>query len=356
MNDKYEINTPQQLRVRILDRCLATTGKGKTTNELMDIVIEEMQTQLNLIDYSYSPRTFANDKKYVENRLTELNEIDGLTGARKLSIKRDAENRYTYSDPNLSVFKSQVTAVELKKLMDAVNLIQQIKGFDNDNEIQSILKGLDQQIKFHSTGGKQVMGLQSLVADGYHYLDDLYNCIISENVIAIDYETFAAERNKIIVHPYYLKQFNNRWFLFAFDETNNRVSNIALDRIQSLSKPLPKIYKSPENYFNAVDYFKDIIGVTNYVENPVEDIILAFTKERTPYVITKKLHESQVIMKKKADGTTIIKLNVKQNFELKSMILSYGSDVTVVKPKSLAVEIKKLANKTLKNYSSVRLK
>ena len=117
---------------------MATAGKGKTINELMDIVIEEMQTQLSVTDYSYSPRTFANDKKYMENRLNELNEIEGLTGVRKLSIKRDAENRYTYSNPNLSVFNSQITEVELKKLMDAVSLIQQIKGCDNDNEIQSI--------------------------------------------------------------------------------------------------------------------------------------------------------------------------------------------------------------------------
>ena len=107
----------------------------------------------------------------------------------------------------------------------------------------------------------------------------------------------------------------------------------------------------PSQIFHSIDYFKDIIGVTNHSENPVEDIILLFSKERAPYVISKKIHESQEIVEKKKDGTTIIRLHVKQNFELKSFILSHGSDVTVLEPTSLADEIKKQANQTILKYT-----
>ncbi len=136
----------------------------------------------------------------------------------------------------------------------------------------------------------------------------------------------------------------------GFDESRGGISNFPLDRIKSKPHWTSVSYKSPENIFHANDYFKDIIGVTNHSESQVENIILSFSRERAPYVLTKKIHESQEIVEKKKDGTTIIKLHVKQNFELKSFILSHGCAVTVLQPKSLAEEIKRQARETLGNY------
>ncbi len=359
MGDKYNYNLPQYLRIRILDKLLAT--RKLTKLELINAVIEEMESTSNK-QYSYSPRTFENDKNKLQEKLDELNDDEGLDDDNKYKIEKIREyydgnpiNYYRYSHPEISVFESKLDKNDVQSLMDAVQLIQQIKGFKWDFDIQYILKKIDQRIKFQNKNDEQVIGLQNLVADGYQYLNDIYLSILEKKVISFEYEPFKEEKSIKIVHPYFIKQYNNRWFLLGFDESRKAISNFPLDRIKSKPEWMDFSYKSPENIFQPNDYFKDIIGVTNHPENPVEDIILLFSKERAPYIISKKIHESQEIVERKKDGTIIIKLHVKQNFELKSFILSHGCDVTVLEPKSLAAEIENQARETLKHYSSINV-
>ena len=361
MGDKYEINTPQMARVRILDQCFANPAIKWTRENLINKVIEEMDNNPDLSNYKtreYSDRTFANDKKYLGDVLTTKSDEDNLQGNQKytIEVKKEYNNLgelllvyYRYSQTNRSFLENKLSTDEIQKLLDAVQLIQQIKGFDKDNEINSILKGLDAQIKYHN-GGQQVIGLQTLVADGYTYLDDLYNCIINKTVIEIEYEPFGEQSGKKVVHPYFIKQYNNRWFLLGYDDLRNDISNIPLDRIKGKLKPLTTDYKSPEDIFNPNDYFKDIIGVTNHADAPVEEIILEFTKIRAPYILTKKMHESQQILERKENGSVVITLHVKQNFELISLILGNGSQVTVLQPQTLVEEVKKQALEITQKY------
>ena len=82
MGDKYNYNLPQYQRIRILDKLLAT--RKLTKLELIDAVIEEMESTSNK-QYSYSPRTFENDKNKLQEKLDEINDDEGLD--EKISIK-----------------------------------------------------------------------------------------------------------------------------------------------------------------------------------------------------------------------------------------------------------------------------
>ena len=42
----------------------------------------------------------------------------------------------------------------------------------------------------------------------------------------------VASPTRVIIHPYYLKQYNNRWFLFGYNPEKRKSDwNLALDRI-----------------------------------------------------------------------------------------------------------------------------
>jgi hypothetical protein len=355
MGNKIDINTHQYVRIRILDNLLAT--KKMTKEELISEVIQGMESELSN-EYSYSPRTFDTDKKFIENELDNINEDENLEGDNRYQILKIRETRaggpttfYKYSHPNISVFDYKLDKNDIQNLMDAVGLIDQIKGFKWDFDVQLILKRLDQQIKFNSNKvGSKVVGLQNLVADGYQYLNDLYLSIIDKKVIAIKYEPFGDEVQNKIIHPYYIKQYNNRWFLLGFDETRGGISNFPLDRMKSKPEWLEILFKLPDNIFNPNEYFRDIIGVTNYADKPVEEVLLLFTKNSAPYIVSKKIHESQETIEIKEDGSVVIKLCVKQNFELKNYILGYGSAVTVLQPQTLRQEIKEQASEILSKY------
>jgi predicted DNA-binding transcriptional regulator YafY len=76
---------------------------------------------------------------------------------------------------------------------------------------------------------------------------------------------------------------------------------------------------------------------------------LRFTPERSPYVKTKPIHHSQKINQENEDGI-VVQLKLVVNKELISELLSYGKDLMVLKPESLAKIIKDDLIKAIDNY------
>ena len=146
------------------------------------------------------------------------------------------------------------------------------------------------------------------------------------------------------IHPYFLKQYNNRWFLFGLNDYSKKISILALDRIDDLKET--RIDFIPNTIIDLDEYFKNIIGITK--ENgPIENVRLQFSKNRFPYVETKPIHDSQRIID---HGNRIIELNVIPNKELLTMILSFGNDVEVLSPLHLRGQIATILKGTLNKY------
>lgn len=96
----------------------------------------------------------------------------------------------------------------------------------------------------------------------------------------IKYKSFTS--NQIIeqtIHSYYLKQYNNRWFLFGKHPDYEGITNLALDRIEDEITETNKAY-IPNTEYNYDEYFEDIIGVTKPVGKKVEKVKLWFSPDR----------------------------------------------------------------------------
>lgn len=112
-----------------------------------------------------------------------------------------------------------------------------------------------------------------------------------------------------------------------------------------------KKFEPLDEDFNFDEYFEDVIGVS--VENvPVEDVVIYANEKAFNYIYTKPLHESQVVRGERAeDGRRIITLKVKENYELRALLRSFGSQIEVIKPASLREKMKKEADILSKMYS-----
>lgn len=66
-----------------------------------------------------------------------------------------------------------------------------------------------------------------------------------------------------------------------------------------------------------------------------------------PYVQTKPLHETQILKKSDADGYEI-EIEVRPNYELEQLILSYGDGMAVLTPTALREKIKTKLESSLK--------
>ncbi|KQB43879.1 putative transcriptional regulator [Flavobacterium daejeonense] len=331
------INKYQIIRYNRLDRCFKNLGKEYRIEDLLEAVNEA------ILDYDSASsgieiRTLRKDISFMKTAYNAP--IEAIRGSNGFY--------YRYDDIKFSINNSPLNDTEAEQLKNAVSILQRFEGspeFEWVNEIAPLLNDKF-GLKDHS---QKVMSLESNIDyKGYEYITPLFNAIINKCVIKVRYEPFNTSEYTITFHPYYLKQYNNRWFVFGYNEFNqNQYWNLALDRINGEIEKTNKDYR--EDTTNWVDFFDDIIGVSKDPEKQVEEVKLLFTKEQAPYVKTKPLHCSQKesILE---DGSLEIRIKVILNYELEMRILSFGEKVKVLAPDILVSQIKERILKQLNNY------
>ena len=181
---------------------------------------------------------------------------------------------------------------------------------------------------------------------GENFITQLFNAIVNKRVLSIEYEPFGQEMSAIQFHPYFLKQYNNRWFVFGLNEENNIATwNLALDRIKSLEE-IHVTYRQNETDWDF--HFSSIYGVSKPFDKNEEEIHLLFSKRQAPYIITKPIHETQKHYE--VEDGLLVKIKVIPNFDLEQLILSFGEGVKVLLPIHLKEKISARIELSLSKY------
>ena len=312
------------LRYKVIDRCLGNSGRKYTFNDLK----EEIDTALIELDPDYegiSVRQLRKDLQFLQSDA-------GYNAPIELII--DGRQRYYRYTERFSIHQNPLNETEYRQLQQAISTLRNFEGrqeFEWMNEIGPIIED-----KVGQLDHKSIIGYDTnLDYSGADNIPVLFTSILNKRVLHFIYNPFHGEPKEVTCHPYYLKQFNNRWFLFGrHAELDNDQWNFPLDRIESITET-DLIYKKDKTDWE--DYFYDIIGVTRPAKE-IEEIILQISDDRMPYVKTKPLHPTQKI-KTDESGSQLIKIKVIPNKELTSLILSFGKDINVVEPKWLVEEI-----------------
>lgn len=138
--------------------------------------------------------------------------------------------------------------------------------------------------------------------------------------------------------------------MFGFEEESGKIANKALDRIQHVS--LANVPYKANTSIDFGHFFDDIVGVSiPYDDVKKETVILRFTPARFPYVTSKPIHKSQVVINEE-DCT--VSLEVKPTRELEQQILSFGADVEVLSPESYRNQIGEKIKDNFKKYFPVQ--
>jgi predicted DNA-binding transcriptional regulator YafY len=186
---------------------------------------------------------------------------------------------------------------------------------------------------------------------GIEFLGTLHSSILYKKVLEINYQPYESQTSiQFIIHPYYLKQYNNRWFLFGLNDENKKPDwNLPLDRILSIKETKNKYVENKK--INWQEYFEDIVGVTKIEDKRPENIVLHFFGKTIHYIVTKPLHGSQK-SKLINENTLEVRLNVIVNFELERLIISYSENVKVIAPMHLAKSIKSKLQNSIIQYEN----
>jgi len=184
---------------------------------------------------------------------------------------------------------------EINQLQAALNILSQFKGMPQFEWINELIPKLRQGIPNPEKPNPIIEFDSNNYLKGIEHLGLLYNSIYFKKVIKITYQPFDVDHSiNFVIHPYYLKQYNNRWFLFGFNEEKTKYNwNIALDRIKNIEETNQKFHKN--NSIDWLEYFDDIIGVTKHDNCKIESILLHFFGKTGKYIESKPLHGSQKI-------------------------------------------------------------
>ena len=72
--------------------------------------------------------------------------------------------------------------------------------------------------------------------------------------------------------------------------------------------------------------------------------------EQSKYVMTKPLHPSQKVIRENADGSCLLMIEVVINFELYSVLMSYGSGLRVLSPRMAVAYMRDKFNECSRMY------
>jgi predicted DNA-binding transcriptional regulator YafY len=261
-------------------------------------------------------------------------------------FKRGSKRLYRYADTDYSIPIVRMDDNERKKIQAAVNVLEYFEGEPLYDWARTLLMQIESGL-FGSDSSPVVSFQSNPDLKGISLFSDLLQAIINKRVLKLRYKPFGKDILTERIYPYYLKQFNDRWYLIAQAVGYETFAHYALDRIEDFEE-IDLKYKEPEVDFN--EYFDDVIGVTVPERLEPVDVLLRVSNNRFNYIKTKPLHLSQRIVSEE-EGYTRISINVKINKELIALLLSFGADIEVLSPASLRAEMKKNIGALCYNYS-----
>ena len=321
------INKNALIRYQVLDRCFRNSGRMYFWEDLLG------ECNKALIDFDpkgegIQRRQLFDDIRFMESEAGWSIPLGRIRHGRKVY--------YRYEDLTFSISNQPLNDSEAEQIKSAVQIFARFSGTPQFEWINEMIPMLESKFGLIERKSEIINFENNIDLKGLHFLTPLFNAIVNERVLIVKYKDFkSSEPYEITFHPYYLKQYNNRWFVFGFNSDNQTPNwNLALDRMETLSETAQK-YKQSETDWE--DYFYDLVGVTRPENSKLQEIRLMFSPEVAPYITTKPIHPSQ--RHKNVSTGLEVKIQVIPNYELERLILSFGEQVHVISPQNFKEHI-----------------
>lgn len=337
-------NKNAAIRYQTLDKCFRDRRHRYYMEDLID-KCEEAIYYYNGVG-GVSRRQIFEDIKFMESE----------TGW-SVPLERKQDGRrvyYRYRDPDFTINAQPLTEDEARQLRSVIITLRRFRGLPSNAWVDEVISNLEWRFGLRGKQENMIGFEQNPYLRGLNLLPDIIDAATSHQAVRITYRNYknCDEEYTVVVHPWYIKQYNNRWFLMAYDAEADRISNYALDRIQNFNVEEDVAY-IPNKEVDFEHYFDDVFGVT-IPPSDVEKIrvLLQFSKKQYPYIVSKPLHHSQEIVDAE---NSILAVEVRPTYVFTQLILSFGFDVKVLGPEPFKQEILANLRRNLQNYNEMQI-
>ena len=329
------------IRYRYLDELLSSRVMY-TRQELTDKLNEHLATPVG--------------KRCVEKDLVDIQNEWGIEYEEKMY---DGKKRIRYADPSFSIFNKELTSEERTMLRSVLATVGQFDGLPNFEWLETMRIKLEKGSGSAMSKGTFDQELdEKIIQFSYNpylknsnFIAGLFQHIVSKEVIELEYKSFRSDAPITeAVSPYRLKHFNDRWYLLCCRNSDGRFSTYALDRMIA--------FKAAENNeflpcpIEIDEHFDEIIGVTYINDAPVETVVFAGSPREIQFILTKPLHSTQRCPTQAEQEELhakypnvpsdwlFVTIDCKWNFELITLLYSYGERIVVLSPERVVEDLK----------------
>lgn len=305
------------IRYHVIDKCLRNKEKTYQWKDLSEAVTDHFR------EYN---------KDIQPSRRTIMGDISAMRSGRlgyEAPIIYDLETGYRYAHPKFSIHHVNLSPTLLDDLSQSISLLHQLTHNEHLTKLSQSLVKISEtlRIDLDPTRLPIIYFEHSLNEPGQKWLDTVYMHTQNKQTLLIDYQPFNQEARVHFLSPAFIKEYNNRWYIFGYDHDHDRITNLALDRIVSVKKSL-KPYYLPED-FDHDTYFEGLFGVTKPEGTTPMTLLFDTTLALSAYMDTKPIHISQKRLTVSEDKVRY-SLHVYDNYEIRSKLRSFGEDLVVV--------------------------
>lgn len=328
-----------QLRYRVIDRCLRNPYSPYPTKDDLRQACEEAI-------FGSTVGADICDSTIEKDMFAMRMEFDAPI---KYSKK---EKGYFYDDEQYSIDKIPLSEDDVEAIKFATNTLRQFRGVNIFKQFGFAIDKIFDRV--HIANNPMDDSVDNYVqfesvpeSIGSEMLPELLKAIKDKLVISFTYTSFVNDvsRDRIVL-PLLLKEYRNRWYLICYSTEKEKIITFGLDRMTKLEVSEDHFLKVLD--FNPDNFFKHSIGITAN-DSEADSIEMKIDKIGSKYLQSQPLHMSQKLMKESKDYDTF-EINVIISEELKRTILSYGSQLEIVKPEKLRRDIQKSINEMQNIY------
>jgi predicted DNA-binding transcriptional regulator YafY len=244
---------------------------------------------------------------------------------------------YAYSDPDYELGGVSLSDTDIDTIRESIEFIQTIGGSRISEKFNHAMeKILSTSLEEFSSGNTKQAILQTMnppKSRGFEHFDLFYNaCRTKIPVSFVHYSYKKRKFRAVTIHPFLIKEFENKWYILGFSESHKEVRTFGLDRVFD-----PFLLRKP---FHSVDRkiiestLSDYYGVFPIPNQNKQKVKILVSALATNYFEAYPIHESQKI-KKEPDGYSYITFHVVPTLELTRLFLSHGHHVEVKEPEWL---------------------
>lgn len=189
--------------------------------------------------------------------------------------------------------------------------------------------------------------LEDVPSSRYH-LESVLNALKEQKALNFTYSPYTRTNPSydVVVEPYFLKLFKQRWYMTGRAVKDNTVKTYSLDRMSDVTVDHNSSFEIPED-FDGDEYFSDCYGIV-YSRGEAKQVSIRTDSRQAKYFRALPLHTSQKEMAH--DDYSIFTYRLKLTPDFVQELLSYGPKVTVIAPPELRAMMVTSLEDSLKNY------